>query len=253
MPYTRRNFRSSRRRYRRKNSLSNYNIATRTSARSQANQIYRLKRRINSIERRTKPEIKLWERSYAVSTPTGTQLPNSSILVSYTSTDNSWNTQFDGNFARFLSLTFYFSSSYTNYAASTPPITFRVVILQTRTTRDSEIEAADVFSGISESTSLNPMPNSSALGSLSGPLQQGLARTAKVLCDRKFYLSYQRPQIMSTIKLKGLLNYYRNEATTGDTESVGKGKLYMFVLAYNPGNSVTYTFTAQSKLAYTDA
>ena len=52
-----------RRRNARRKTLSNYKIATRTSARSQARQIYALNRKINYIQKRTKPEIQICRRT----------------------------------------------------------------------------------------------------------------------------------------------------------------------------------------------
>ena len=52
-----------RRRASRRKTLSNYRIATRTSAKAQSRQIYALKRRINVIQKRTKPEILISRRT----------------------------------------------------------------------------------------------------------------------------------------------------------------------------------------------
>ena len=46
-----------------KKPLSNYNIATKTGRKSQAKQIYYLKKRINKIQRLTKPEIVTIQRN----------------------------------------------------------------------------------------------------------------------------------------------------------------------------------------------
>lgn len=56
--------RTTRRRiYKRKRStLSNFKIATRTSAKAQSRQIYALKKRVNRIYRMNKPEVRLQER-----------------------------------------------------------------------------------------------------------------------------------------------------------------------------------------------
>ena len=65
MPYRRRYV--SRRRARR--TLSNYRIATRTSAKAQSKQIYYLNKKINRIQRLTKPEICIVERQCNAITP----------------------------------------------------------------------------------------------------------------------------------------------------------------------------------------
>lgn len=253
MAYGRRRYYRRRGHRSRKGSLSNYSIATRTSARSQANQIYSLKRRINAIQRRTKPEIKIWQLNGDTITPSGTTAGSASQITTYEPSISQWHSTIDGSFARLLSYTVYFSARYTAYAANTIPVTFRVVVIQTRATRSEAIAPNDVFNGTN--LPATGITDANALNALNGPLATGLARTAKVLYDKKYYLSYQRPQILSTIKLNKLLNYYKvPSGNAGDgTEQIGKGIIQVFVLAYNPGNVTTYTYDVNTKLAYTDA
>nr|WDW25918.1 MAG: putative capsid protein [Canine stool-associated circular virus]WDW25920.1 MAG: putative capsid protein [Canine stool-associated circular virus] len=261
MAYGRR--RTSRRRYSRsrKGALSNYRIATRTSARAQATQIYSLKRRINAIQRRTRPEIQVNYTAGTLVTNSSTTaqsyvwgssayIPNLGAAVAETSTSP------QNNFARLQSWTGYFTASYSSITATTQPVSFRLLVVQTRATRAEAFQFADLFNFVQGSGAdlNNAIANTTALTAFSGPLKEGLARTAKVLCDRKFYLSYQRPQISQRISLRRLLNYYKYHVTN-PSEDIGKGAIYAYIIAYTPQSSgaPTYQFNLNAKLAFTDA
>lgn len=252
MPYGRRNYRS--RRYRRRNALSNYNIATRTSARSQANQIYRLKRRIRNIEARTKPEIQLF-RTPAVTytSPSASQSQNGSQVAVYRPFSNEFT--IDGKFARLQDLTAYltirtYPGTGTGVSPSAPQLTVRVVMIQTKATRDTPINFNDVFYGSElETNDTTALANTTALEYLSAPFADGLARVGKVYYDRRYTVTNDYPLKVTKMKFKRLLNYY-----TAEGETIPKGDINLFVLIYTPGYSQGgYTVTVSSKLAYTDS
>lgn len=257
--------RYTRRRNGRSRTLSSYRIATRTSARSQARQIYALNKRISAIQRRTKPEIKVKFFNNPPVTPTFAS-SNSSYNQFYAvnpnlmGTGETQNDPIDGSFCRQLSCNIYFHSHYTSPSTSNQPVCYRLVGIQTRTTRAEAPNFLDVFtfaqntsSGFDPNAILN---NNEAQTAFNGPLREGLARTAKVLFDRKFYLSFQRPQINATIKLKRLMNWYLNSNINygNPPESVAKGQIYVFLIAYSQNTTATgYTFDINAKIAYTDA
>lgn len=265
--------RYARRRTARRKTLSNYKIATRTSARSQAKQIYALKKRINYIQKRTKPEIMIARKTASPITvssatvmgaPVNFLLGNSGAYLPYFSiplgvTDSDYNNLASGSttnrFARQLSYTLYGDVSYTSIASNVEPCTLRVVILQSKSTRANFITYGDVFS---------PAPASQiASSAVYGPLQTGLSRTAKVLSDRRYYLSYQRPVVRIKTTLKRLMNYYRDTVSQSEpaaaSEDQPKGAIWVFyALVFNgleytadPTSNVQINF--QAKLAYTDA
>lgn len=265
--------RYARRRTARRKTLSNYKIATRTSARSQAKQIYALKKRINYIQRRTKPEIMIArktaspitvETSSVIGAPVNFLLGTSGSYLPYFSiplgvADSDYNNLASGSttnrFARQLSYTLFGDISYTGIVPNVEPCTVRVVILQSKSTRANFITYGDVFS---------PAPSSLvASTAVYGPLQTGLARTAKVLSDRRYYLSYQRPVVRIKTTLKKLMNYYRDTVSiaeaAGSSEDQPKGAIWVFyALVFNglasdadPTSNVQLNF--QAKLAYTDA
>ena len=253
----------------RRRTLSNYRIATRTGAKAQSRQIYALKKRINYIQRRTKPEILITRRTGAPIVSDGVFTPVTGLVnFAYgggsvatfqpqlptigTESNGGAGVLSPNRFARQLSFKLTGSISYSDTpTANATPYVLRVVILQTRATRSDLVGANDIF------LDSNPVFNS---------LQTGLARTARVLSDRRYYLSYQRPVIAIKTVLKRLLNYYNDStsqasATTG-SEGVPKGCIfvaYAYKPMINPAQPEGTTPTGnifinwEGKLAYTDA
>lgn len=260
--------RYTRRRTTRRKTLSNYRIATRTSARSQAKQIYALKRRMNVIQRRTKPEIKTIRRNYIAPSNLNTIRGSYAIMNVYQ--DNSQGTNTTGpfyliplgtaaadnaldvinnNFARQLSFKLTGNLAYSDAPQPTAiPFVVRIVVVQTRATRTQSLGPEDVFT---------------AAGSpgIFGPLQTGLSRSAKVIADRRFYLSYQRPVVRINMTMKRLLNYYRdtNNGSGTTNETIPKGSIIVVALwnkmstSTEVANLPEITWNMNGKLAYTDA
>lgn len=257
MPYGkfRRNY-YRRRYYRRgKSNLSNYSIATRTNSRSQATQIYALKKRIDNIQRRTKPEIKQLVNNSQITVPTFTAGNNSLLNMQYIAgiTGDGEGTG-GNNFCRNLTYKGYFSANYQTISNDVQPVNFRIVIFQTKATRDSWVNFNDIFTGINNATQeTTAISNSDAQTAFNSPLKEGCARTVKILSDRKYYLSYQRPQITAKITVNRLLNTYKLNESDG-SEIIGKGVIFAFILAYTPSSTVlNYNMDYNQKLAYTDA
>lgn len=253
--------RVSRRRGRR--TLSNYRIATRTSARSQASQIYSLKKWVSRIQKRTKPEIVTIQRSASP-----IQTTNTSGSIGWISTGNSTVTYaapnlgpvvdqnsgatdaaIPNNFARLQSFTLYGNLQYTVSADNTVPETWRVVIVQTLQTRSQALATADIFTA--------GEPGANSFNATFGPLQTGLARTCKVLSDKRYNLSNQRPNITIKTNLRYLRPYYRDtaSASSGSTssEAIPKGAIYVFFSRYSIATTAISTLNVMYKLAYTDA
>lgn len=263
-----------RRRTSRRRTLSNYRIATRTGARAQAKQIYALKKRINYIQKRTKPEILITRRT---ATPI---ISDGSITTVIGNVQFAYGSGATGSFQpqlplpttelnggsgvlspdRFARLHSFKLTGSINYAdtptVSVTPYVLRMVILQNRQTRSALVTPADVF------LDTNPVFNS---------LQTGLSRTARVLSDRRYYLSYQRPVIAIKTVLKRLTNFYNDTTSagtsTGDgsstsSEPVQKGCIfvcYVYRAMLNPNLPEGTTPTGniyvnlEGKLAYTNA
>lgn len=260
--YTRR---VSQRRGRR--TLSSYHIATRTSARSQAKQIYALKKRINWIQRRTKPEIITIQRSGMVS---GNSIVTGSVswiigdqqTLGYAAptlgpvvdiTGGGVNSSSPNNFARLQSFTLYGNLQYQDetLTSSSVPETLRIVIVQLKTTRGTDLSSDDIFASSIFDEAANPFNNTF------GPLQAGLSRTCKVLSDKRYTLSYQRPSVTIKTRIKYLLPFYRdtssNDSGLTTSEPIPKGAIYVFFSKYSQSRAASSTLNLMYKLAYTDA
>lgn len=238
--------RRSRGNYRRK-TLSSYRIATRTSAKAQSRQIYALNRKINIIQRRTKPEIMTYTQGL-IGTPSYTATGGFAQISAVNPGQNETN-PIQGNFARMLGFKLYGSITYLAMSETVQPVSFRVVVLQTMATRGTSPTLNDVFN---VNTTSNTPSGTEARAAIFGPLSQGLARSFKVLNDRKYYLSYQRPLVAINVKRNKLLSYWKDPE---DTEAVAKGAIYICIIGYAVGGNSTQPFTidCQTKIAYTDA
>lgn len=249
-----------RRRASRRKTLSNYRIATRTSAKAQSRQIYALKRRINVIQRRTKPETLICRRTMNVGPVSFTT--SAFGRVSWTNTasgvfvpsigdqtgDLNPSTGVPNNFARLLSFTLYGNFYYSQAPTGTDnPIRLRLVIVQTKATRGEALDENDIFSrGGGTSTLSSPVY---------GPLQTGIARTVKVLSDRHYTLSYQYPNVAIKTKLRYLLPYYRDANNAGGnapSDPIPKGSILVFYALYG-ATFTNCSLYLEGKLAYTDA
>lgn len=262
MPPLSRNRRYTRRRANR--TLSSYKIATKTSARAQSRQIYALARRISAIQRRTRPEtVTIQRTASAVDFDTsagnvrwfdgssGTAASSFVVPSLGPTTDSAYGsatTSVPNNFARLLSFTLYGDLRYNAYVATNIPFTLRIVVIQTLSTRTDNLNESDIFTG-------NNTTSSSDFAKVYGPLQTGLARTAKVLSDKRYTLSYQQPTVTIKTRLRYLLNYYRdvNSTTSATSEEYAKGAIYVFYATYTTSREVVPTLSLMCKLAYSDA
>lgn len=268
----------AKRRYRRRGTrrtsrkLSNYNIATRTSARAQASQIYSLKRRINVIQRLTRPQVitLVWntqnsttytDKSINISgnargiIPWGYTTSAATLNAIYPPTDTKSSVSVNATghitFARLHSYTL--QGNLTLVSGSYPE-TVRIVIVQLKTSRDSTVAVDDVFQESNSGANLQVATY--------GPLQTGLARTVKVLSDKKYRLDLYHPQVQIKTRLRYLLSYYRDSdsitstaaTTQTQSETQFKGSIMVFYsAARNDGDdesSSSINMCLTSKLAY---
>lgn len=244
--------RTTRRRiYKRKRStLSNFKIATRTSAKAQSRQIYALKKRVNRIYRMNKPEVRLQERVATGVTLSSTD-PGVVTFPTYSGSSSTGIIPFLGtrtlveqgnapvnNFARLRSFNLYGNLEYATLTTTSQPVTLRLVIIQTKNTRAQAFTAADVFSD-----GANP-----SFQRVYGPLQYGLARIGKVLSDKRYILSYQRPSVTIRTNLRYLVNFLRTETA----ETIDKGTIYVFYAVTGSGETNSATLNLSYKLAFID-
>lgn len=245
----------SRRRARR--TLSNYGIATRTSAKAQSRQIYALKRRMNYIQRLNKPEIKLIHH-YSGETlnfnAQGISEVIKPLLIDNRVVDDApaslpISQVIDGKFARLNSMTVTLSYRYegagivqSDTLQRLPqPIYLRMVFYQLKTSRDAGVTTSDIIDlhdGFSRTR---------------GPLADGSARIVKILADKKYMINYNGQTVNRVVRFNYLRNYYKPT-----NEAFPKGDVRVIIQAWNPSSSVTdattnVILTFNVKTAYTDA
>ena len=242
-----------------KTSFSRYSTYKNRTSKAQAYQIYRLNKKINYIQHRTKPEVKISpiltrtfsNLSESAESPAVTY--NASQLSNLRPEGTEVSNQYDvinGRFARLQSLTVKGIFTYVPPGNSDSgyvdlqrmPVLMRLVMVQVRTTRGAALNQNDVFN-----------PDLTGIASIRGPLATGLARIAHVLCDKQYILSDTTQCKNVRVKCKYLKNWY-----TAPSEVYAKGNIEIHVLIYNPSSSIVgnpsrSSFTFVTKLAYTDA
>lgn len=259
-----------RRRYykRRSRTLRKGNIFSRRSAKSQAKQIYALKKRVSAIQRRTAPEIITQIReispvSFTQNTigqimfPTEASIERAGIfpVVAHTGNPVTGSAAGINNFQRSIALKIYgrINFSYTqNVDHSQYPAWLRLVICQTAKARAAEVSTADVFT-----PGLN---GTSYFSAVMGPLQPGLARTCRVLRDKRYKLDSQHPAYSIRFSIKRLYNFYEDTVSSSDSSSSSNaypaGSVYILYAYYSPSGTALFPPAALDlmyKLLYTDA
>ena len=266
------NYRSYRRRAKRygKHTFSSFNLYKRRSSKAQAYQIYRLNKKMNAIQRATKPETKIlhWNNSEAVTTynAKGVLLTSINLLNATPSISNTaLESVIDGRMARLNTLKFLAHLHYktnkqtvegvvTDNTSSTAgismteallsPILVRMLFVQTKTA----LSAAPDMSTILDTTS--------GLTSSRGPLNDGAGRIIKVLKDKKVQITYTNQSKLIRCKFNYLRNFYNDNNLL-----IPKGNLYCFLVVYNPITISSGTVPDEHqvsidyniKLAYSDA
>lgn len=223
--------------------FSRYSTYRHRSSKAQAYQIYALNRKVQRIQRLTRPETIIRNGTLTDISTGGAYVFDLTPLIPRTEDPETGVTSgdFNGNFARLNSLTYYGNAVITSPSASTEPRQFRVVIVQTKSTRSSDLETNDILR-----TETNDGPLI-----VNGPLSDGTSRVAKVLSDKKYTLSFQRPIVSIKTKLKYLRNYYIDPQ---NTEAIPKGKVYVFIyLGGSTSGATLVNINHGYKLAYTDA
>ena len=247
---------------------SMYKLYKSRSSAAQSRQIYGLNRKINRIERMTKPEIKiapLVQQSITDTTEAGTLVNGVRIFPGFNLTNLLGDTdatvpgyaRLDGKFARLQNITMKGVFTY-NISDSTSDQQrmvgyMRIVLVQTKTTRDDTPPYNTIFS-----TNVNPdSTGTTALTSFSmirAPLKSGSSRVVKILSDKTYMLSDTRQAVNIKTKLRYLRNWYINAI-----DDRPKGQVYMYVMLYNQdttagADNVSHVaFNFVSKCVYTDA
>ena len=236
-----------------KTTFSKYSTYKNRSSKAQAYQIYRLNKKINWIQKRTKPETNISPILSRTFSHTWNDEATTHPLLVYSSsaltnlrpegtTPDPQYSVLKGRFARLQSLTLkgilsYNVPGYESDGATSPsdvpfpdrfmdlqrmPVLMRLVMIQTRTTRGAGLAQADVFN-----------PDLQNLAAIRGPLATGLSRIAHVLCDKQYMISDTSQIKNIKVKCKYLKNWY-----TAPSEVYAKGNVEVHVLIYNPSDEI---------------
>nr|QXN75464.1 MAG: capsid protein [Virus sp.] len=228
--------------------FTRYNLYKNRSSTAQANQLYRLNKKVNAIEYKTKPEVKIAKNmnefsfgnlcSYAFGSPTGATFLNS----------------IKGNLCRLQDATFYFSLYLSpNATQINLTATVRIVIYQYKESRMiNETAPENVFNitAAERAETNDTLRKGYYTKAINGPLAEGISAKYKVLRDFKISLGLntQRSFKKAVIK-KGLLHIRKN------ADTLPKGALYWVALATTNQDAVDESmvrFQVQHKLAYID-
>lgn len=241
--------RSSRSRRGRRSALSTRNVFSRISAKSQAGQIYALRKRLNSVYSRCKPEYKVFDGANATYTFTSGDITNTYKITYFNGPivgigdDN-----FTGNKIRCVSLDLYFTGEYYNTSdtgyhptesAGTP---FRIIVLQRKKASNDAVELSKVLSTTGGSGADYTMQAIC-------PLKRGITDNYRVLLDKKIIFTSSKNQALRHYKMKP--NNLR-----WDSDGNSNGFITLLISAglhFDANFNETVEGTISEKLVYTDA
>lgn len=254
MAYRRRH--GKRRNYhRRRYAFTRFNTYRKRSAKAQAYQIYRLNKKINTIERKTKPEIKTLFSTYNF---------NVGDYCNYTfgSLTRGQGLDFDGRLLRMQNINAWFvlykdpglvgiNSDVINFTA-----TCRVVVYQLREATSTILSTPDqVFNLTQEERELaNNLARKNAwMKAIYGPLKEGISARIKILRDFRISLSPTRHRSARLIKLynKQIGNIERSSAAN----YYNRGTIYwVAITSLNTYSIASEALKLQTniKMAYVD-
>ena len=241
----------SRRGYRKRNgTLSTRKIFSKTSAKSQANQIYALKKKMNKIQKRFKPEIYTHHLSSVISKT----FTNSSFADSYWGNLYSWpmngvsdeDKRGDKIWCKNMQLNFtfeYYNNSNTGYhdsESSGCPV--RIILLKSKTPVNASVPALnDIL--LYSSHSGNEYTQRAV-----SPYVHGITDKYKILYNKVFYMNPTKNQKALRIFLKpGLIQWESSSVAT---------HIFMYVCPCGLHSDNNFTenilMTMSGKIAYID-
>lgn len=244
----RRNYRRSRR------NLSNRNVFGKTSAKAQSRQIASLRNRINSVYRRTKPEIKNLIGSsinYTFSSGALSDVWFAGVMPKPTFNSGS-DSGMVGNYIRPLSVqlngTFeYYNNSQTGYHDSeSAGCMMRLIIVQRKTPED--------YTTTQELSEFIPSPSYTGAEYTTmavKPLQTGITEKWDVLADRRFLLTSDSNQKIFRIKFRPRPFRFSNE--NSNIFNYCKFIIIAAGLHFDTNFKEYVEGSLMSKMSYTDA
>lgn len=246
-----------RRRYNkyRNSALSTRRIFSKTSAKNQAVQIYRLNRKVNAINRANKPETKV-----VISSPFTNTYSSSALSSIYYTWIPAYpghgvsESDYEGSFVRSKSLTCYYNLEYFNSSATgyhnseSAGCTVRFVVFQlksqTTTVNQSNIAITDLFRDASNT-------GAGYTNLANCPFKTGITDKLYILSDRKITLTTNH----NTKNLK--VKCHPHNLSFNTSNSALHNQVFCMVIATGLHYDEDYTeyvqCTASSKFVYTDA
>lgn len=263
--------------YRRKGRRGNRALSTRRifnnkSARSQAKQIYALKRRINRVYRATKPEVKVLEQGQynALQLLPGQMTSFSEVFLRPEL--GTGDDQRTGNVVNLKAATLFLSAKYSmttrtssgipfyNVVNGSPGAGLRVIAVQTKVAR----AAAPTLQSVLHNAISDSAGGIYSMANLKIPFEDGITTSYHVLLDRVYQFSNNRPIISKRINIRPAMKTYRWDPPSGSYDieyQYPAGAIFVFFIQGGleaSGSDLTtadYTSISMSytmKLAYTD-
>lgn len=250
----RRRYYRRRRGYRRgrRYAISRYNTFRYRSSKAQANQIYRINKKVNRIERETKPEIKTWLQSYSFNV-------GDYCNYAFGSLTQGQNFQFDGRLCRMQNVNAWFVIFKDPGIVGTKEFTAtaRIVVYQLREMSSSVPSTPNTIFNITpaERDSTDQQVRKNAwMRAIYGPLVSGISARVKILRDFKMTLSPVRERVAKKIVLKNkqIGNIERSNVESG---VYNRGTIYwVCITSLNASDIAAAALKLQSnvKMAYID-
>lgn len=264
--------RSGRKGRRSARTLSTRRIFNNKGARSQAKQIYALKRRINRVYSRTKPEVKVVETGrterFLLPNIDENHIPFSFILPQPGVEDR----QRIGSVVRMVQPTLFLSAKYAAVTRSNPAPVYnlqlgnggaamRIIAVQTKVPLN-EVPAINSLLHTNLSQSFQGVDN---IANLRIPFEIGITTRFEIIYDKVQYFSFTKPIFSKRINLRPKIKNLKWDPGSGDLEfTYPVGTIFCYFIQAGlesnnvnvdtEGNDYTRIVLSYSqKLAYTDA
>lgn len=273
MAYARRRSTYRRKGRRGNRALSTRNIFNNKGARAQARQINALKRRINRVYSRTKPEVKVCEtgRTERMLLPTieENHIAFPFIYPQLGEADD----QRVGSVVRMVQPTLFISGKYSAVTQSNPAPLYnlqlgnggagmRVIAVQSKI----PISGTPDISSLLHNNISSSFQGVDSIANLRIPFEVGITTRFEVIYDKVFYFSANKPIFSKRINLRPKIRNLKWDPPTGGDESYASpvGTIYVYIIqAGLESNNVNLdtegtdytriTLSYTQKLAYTDA
>lgn len=273
MPYAKRSFKRYRKNFRNNRALTTRRIFNNKSAKSQAKQIYALRKSINYVRNQCKPEVKVVETPIVINEFTSTTSGDEPILVNnmwrrynidVPSSGNNDNNRI-GNMVKMLPLTWYINAQYgrkTNSSSGIPYYNlinegtgacFRLIAVQAKQSMKQPPTPTDLFPLFED------YPNwQTTISNMNCPYRNGITTNYNILYDKVKYINDNRPIYNKRLKIKPI----DKTLVWEDGYLYPKGIIFYFIICSglrSTGNNLNQSdydyiaFNHHTTLPYTDA